>query len=331
MFRLCLNNAIETYIYTKNIFIHPPRKSADGFKYALLAKPRVGRGSGGTMKFTFNLNKKEFSMKKAKMLSLTASLVLAITFTFSCSGDDGNESGNGGGSSSSGGGGDGNSITYGNDTYPIVVIGTQTWLAKNLNYAVTGSKCYGEGGEVYIGEDENYNPIRITLSPAEVQANCVKYGRLYDWSTAMGLPSSCNENSCSSQIQPKHKGICLSGWHIPSDDDWNLLMTTVGGDDIAGTKLKAKSGWSNTKTGSSGNGTDEFGFSALPGGIGHLGDKDGDFSNVGVTGYWHSTSEDGDAYAYAYRWRMSYNNEDTKRSDKPSEKSDLFSVRCVKD
>ena len=45
------------------------------------------------------------------------------------------------------------------------------------------------------------------------------YGRLYDWSTAMDLPSSCNESSCSGQIQSKHRGICPSGWHIPSDDN----------------------------------------------------------------------------------------------------------------
>jgi uncharacterized protein (TIGR02145 family) len=268
--------------------------------------------------------------KTVSKFALTAGIVLAMAFTFSCSSDEPDDNNPGGG-----GGYTGpyeTPITINGQTYKTVKIGTQIWMAENLNYAVAGSKCYGEGGEVYDYFDEENNiSITKTLSETEVQANCVKYGRLYDWSTAMALPSSCNENSCSSQIQPKHKGICPSGWHIPSDDDWNLLMTTVGGDDIAGTKLKAKSGWSNTKTGSSGNGTDEFGFSALPGGIGNLGDKDGDFNNVGVTGYWHSTSEDGEAYAYAYRWRMSYNNEDTKRSDKPSKKSDLLSVRCVKD
>jgi uncharacterized protein (TIGR02145 family) len=228
--------------------------------------------------------------------------------------------GQGGGSSSSGGGGNGNSITYGNDTYPIVVIGTQTWLAKNLNYAVAGSKCFGEGGEVYIGYDEeNDIPITKTLSETEVQANCVKYGRLYDWATAMGLPSSCNENSCSSQIQTKHKGICPSGWHIPSDDDWNLLMTVVGGNDIAGKKLKATSGWYND-----GNGMDEFGFSALPGSIGY---SDGSFDYVGYYGLWWSTREYDSNYAYS--WYMAYDSEDTDGGD--FSKSRLISVRCIKD
>jgi uncharacterized protein (TIGR02145 family) len=271
-------------------------------------------------------------MNKLKIISLTASIVLAAIFTFSCSGDDGGEDGGSssstegggqvGGSWSSGGGGNGNSITYGNDTYPIVVIGTQTWLAKNLNYAVEGSKCYGEGGEVVIGEDENYNPITKTLSPAEVQVYCVKYGRLYDWATAMGLPSSCNENSCSSQIQPKHKGICPSGWHIPSDNDWDILMNYVGGYETAGAKLKAMSDWNEN-----GNGTDQYGFSALPGGSGYSDDIVGAY--LGIAGRWWSTNEDKDDSYYAYNRRMDYDSEIVFWNDK--HKSDLYSVRCVKD
>jgi len=258
------------------------------------------------MRFTFNLNKKEFSMRKIKMFSLTAGLVLAMTFTFSCSGDDGGEDGGsssstegggqGGGSSSSGGGGDGNSITYGNDTYPIVVIGTQTWLAKNLNYAVEGSKCYDND-----------------------PANCVKYGRLYDWATAMALPSSCNENSCSSQIQTKHKGICPSGWHLPSYDDWYILIDYVGGYETAGTKLKATNDWNGN-----GNGMDEFEFSALPGGYGY---SDGLFADVDEEGRWWIAGEDINGSAYilymVYDGELAYWHS--------YKKSNLLSVRCVKD
>ena len=250
-------------------------------------------------------------MMKTYRFFCSAGIVLAMAFTLSCSDSGGGEDESGG--------------DKGNDVknYKTKVIGTQTWMAENLNYAVKGSKCYGEGGKVLIGWDEDNNPITKTLLPAEVQANCVKYGRLYDWSTAMDLPSSCNESSCSGQIQSKHRGICPSGWHIPSDDDWDILMNHVGGYETAGTKLKATSGWNEN-----GNGTDEFGFSALPGGGGNSG---GNFGYVGDGGNWWSASEDeGERGSYyAYRQVMYYYRSivdwDSNR------KSDLLSVRCLQD
>jgi len=247
-------------------------------------------------------------MNKAKMFSLTAGLVLAITFTLSCSSDD-----DGGGSSS---GDKGNNIK----NYKTVVIGTQTWMAENLNYAVAGSKCFGEGGEVIIDQDEDGNFITKTLSNAEVQANCEKYGRLYDWSTAMALDPSCNSNSCSSQIQQPHQGICPSGWHIPNNDDWEILMDYVGGSGTAGTKLKARSGWNEN-----GNGTDDYGFSALPGGNGLPG---GSFWGVGNYGTWCSASEYNDGLAYS---RFMFDNSDEFTNLDEGDKPYLESVRCLKD
>ena len=205
----------------------------------------------------------------------------------------------GGGSSSSGGGGNvvhGEPVNYGGETYPTVVIGTQTWFAKNLNYNVEGSKCYDND-----------------------PANCTKYGRLYDWSTAMGFSSNCNSSTCSGQIQPKHRGICPTGWHIPSHADWDALMTAVGGENTAGTKLKAPSGWSN-----GGDGTDNYGFSALPGGHGN---SDGSFRYVGIAGGWWSASELNSDVAYDRR--MGYDRSYVDRGN--SYKSALFSVRCLQD
>ena len=198
-------------------------------------------------------------MKKAKMLSLTASLVLAITFTLSCSSDDGDE-----------GGGGGSSCT----NFKTKQIGTQTWMAENLNCNVEGSKCYDDD-----------------------PANCKKYGRLYNWATA--------------------KTACPSGWHLPTNDEWAELVSFVGSN--SGTKLKAKSGWSNN-----GNGTDDYGFSALPGGYGL---SDGSFGTVGNSGYWWSASENSSNNAY-YRY-MDYNGDYADwRYDK---KSGLLSVRCLQD
>jgi uncharacterized protein (TIGR02145 family) len=85
--------------------------------------------------------------------------------------------------------------------------------------------------------------------------------------------------------------VCPSGWHLPSNAEWDILVNYAGGSSTAGRKLKAASGWSNN-----GNGTDEYGFSALPGGNG---DSYGNFSNVGYDGLWWSATEDDASYAYS--------------------------------
>ena len=193
------------------------------------------------------------------------------------------------------------SVTCGGQTYKTVVIGTQTWFAENLNYAVEGSKCNGN------------NP-----------ANCDTYGSLYDWATAMNLPSSCNSGTCSGYIQSKHQGICPSGWHIPSDAEWNTLTNYVGFS-TAGAKLKATSGWNWNSMGIvSGNGTDEYGFSALPGGGGGSG---GSFSGVGDVGNWWSAYEYNSSYAY--NRIMNYITSNVFQSGEV--KSTLYSVRCLQD
>ncbi|GBU23572.1 hypothetical protein R83H12_00188 [Fibrobacteria bacterium R8-3-H12] len=177
----------------------------------------------------------------------------------------------------------------GGNIYKFVTIGTgataQTWMAENLNYNVEGSKCYGESGLVWT-EDEK----TIVLSTAEVQANCAKYGRLYNWSTAMAN--------------------CPSGWHLPSYAEWDALIISVEPDCLnnaqcrlgAGTKLKAASNWepfSGIPTG-----TDTFGFAALPGGIGD--NSENEFYNVGEYGAWWSATPNGSSNAYM---RIMYHDE----------------------
>jgi len=270
-----------------------------------------------------------------KKLVLAATLGLALALTFSCSSSDDNGGGGGGGS-----GGDvlysssyyddddyddysssssviksissssvevgcpnavigDNTVSCGGQTYRTVKIENQTWMAENLNYDVVGSVCYDND-----------------------PANCDKYGRLYKWATAMALPDSCNGIKCTSIIGTKHKGICPSGWHIPSDDDWATLANFVGAS-TAGTKLKATSGWNNYN-GKSGNGQDTYGFAALPGGFGN---SDGSFANAGGHGLWWSASEDNSDSAY-YRV-MSYSYEGVYYFN--YDKDLLFSVRCVQD
>ena len=184
----------------------------------------------------------------------------------------------------------GTPVTYEGETYNTVVIGTQTWMARNLNYEASGSKCN----------------------------NCDTYGRHYDWATAMNLPSSCNSSTCASQIGTPHRGICPSGWHIPSDAEWTTLTTFVGSS--SGTKLKA-----NSPLWNSGKGTDDFGFAALPGGHGSSG---GSSYDVGDFGYWWSASEN---YANNAYYRSMYYYGGSVGRNYYNKSNYLFSVRCLQD
>jgi len=250
---------------------------------------------------------KQFPLKS----TLTAALTLALTLTFSCSGGDDPDGDTTGGNPGTGGTNAnvvyGADVPYQGETYKTVKIGSQTWMARNLNYdpGTGNSSCYDNSS-----------------------VNCTKYGRLYDWSTAMDLPSKCNSTLSTSDADctirtPNHRGICPSGWHIPSDAEWDALMTAVGGEETAGTKLKATTGW-NSYSGVPA-GTDTYGFAALPGGYGL---SDGNFSRVGDDGYWWSATED-DA-KFAYNRYMYYIKEGVFRYDF-NKSYYLFSVRCLQD
>jgi uncharacterized protein (TIGR02145 family) len=256
--------------------------------------------------FTHKQWRYTMSIKLIK-IAFTAVLGIAIIFTISCSGGD-EGGGSGGGENVQGGCPNAaignNTVTCGGKTYKTVKIGTQTWMAENLNYAVSGSVCY------------DYQ-----------ESNCDEYGRLYDWSTAMALPSSCNSSSCVSQIGAKHKGICPSGWHLPSDVEWTTLENFVGED--AGIKLKTTSGWKiNNGTDHSCDGTDNYGFSALPGGDSFLlFDSSFTFDFVGENGDWWSATE---YNAYDAYCRDIYYYSELLHGYYYS-KTHLYSVRCVKD
>jgi len=135
----------------------------------------------------------------------------------------------------------------------------------------------------------------------------------------MGFPSDCNENTCSNQIQSPHRGICPEGWHIPSKAEWDVLTAYIGGSGTEGKKLKTTGGW---KRG--GNGTDDYGFSALPGGYGNSGNN---FDDVGDIGYWWSAGEYNSTYAWSRQ--MDYDRESADWYG--YEKSYMHPVRCVKD
>jgi uncharacterized protein (TIGR02145 family)/uncharacterized repeat protein (TIGR02543 family) len=163
-------------------------------------------------------------------------------------------------------------------SYRTVRIGDLTWMAENLNYA----------GHI----------LGISACYGNNASNCERYGRLYDWDAAMGA--------------------CPAGWRLPTDADWNDLVTTAGGANVAGGRLKSRGGWSST-----GNGTDEFGFSALPGGTGWS----SGFRPVGSWGYWWSASECGTSCVW---YQLMFDGTSGVGRD-AGNKADLFSVRCVQD
>ena len=169
-------------------------------------------------------------------------------------------------------------ISYGEMTdsrdgqvYKTVQIGEQVWMAENLNYD------YNEG----TAESYCYN------NSAD---SCAKYGRLYLWSAAMDSAAvfgdagkGCGFSwTCAADSLTVVRGVCPAGWHLPSRAEFETLIAAVGGTYVAETVLKSTSGWTDD-----GNGTDSYGFSALPAGIRSSG---GAFSYAGnYAVFWGAT------------------------------------------
>lgn len=199
--------------------------------------------------------------------------------------------------------------------YKTVKIGDQWWMAENLNYETANSNCYKDSASY-----------------------CEKYGRLYTWAAAMDSAGTwgVNGKDCgygwpcwSADIV---RGVCPEGWHLPSQTEWNTLFTAVGGSSIAlggsltdvGLVLKSRSGWNDSGYDTGGNGTDDFGFSAIP--AGYRGNNGIYYYEGNYANFWSST-EDGSInvyYVYLYYFDdyayLLYN-----------KKNYGYSVRCLKD
>ena len=153
-------------------------------------------------------------------------------------------------------------------TYKTVKIGTQTWMTENLNYEIENSFCFGRS-----------------------EGPCSGYGRLYYWSMAMD-----------------NAGICPSGWHLPSKEEFEELISTAGGSSIAGKTLKSTNDWSEAA------GIDAYGFNAYP--MGGMSDYES---------YWSST-ETGDDGVY-----ILYFGYDDVANLIDGSKTDGLSIRCLMD
>ena len=201
-------------------------------------------------------------------------------------------------------------------TYKVVSIGNEVWMAENLNYE------YKEG--------------ELSVCHKEGSVDCQKYGRLYTWKGAMGLDDNYRKDTIGVYQYP-HQGICPEGWHIPSVDEFKKLFDAIGGYTadangiyISGAALRSVDGW-----GKDGDGTDLLGFSALPAGITSFDMVNDEIFRVygSETGFWSDLGDDHDiTYPYAFYLSL--------RLYKLDGKQDFFhdgyinwlmSVRCVKD
>ena len=208
-----------------------------------------------------------------------------------------------------------------NQTYRIVTIGSQTWMAENLKYLPsvvrprTGSKTTPH---YYVYRYDGTN-----VTDAKATANYNTYGVLYNWPAAMNGAASSTTNPSGVQ------GVCPDGWHLPSDAEWTELTDYLGGTIDAGGKLKAtgtiEAGtglWYDLNTGA----TNETGFTALPGGGRNY---TGSFYNIGGRGYWWSATEykynSSDAWLRSTGYSRSYVDSDDLSKELG------FSVRCVRD
>jgi uncharacterized protein (TIGR02145 family) len=206
-------------------------------------------------------------------------------------------------------------VVYEGQIYNTIQVFSQCWLKENLNVGtmINGTIEQSDNGTI---EKYCYN---------NESDSCTKYGGLYQWDEMMQYT-----------ILQGVQGICPPGWHLTTDEEWKVLEGAADSQygigapewDIgwdyrgldAGTNLKATSGWNY-----GGNGTDMFGFSGRPGGV--RGGDDGHFGNVGSYGFWWTSTEDDDYYAWSRGLSCDY-----PGVYRYSFYKDFgFSVRCLRD
>lgn len=192
------------------------------------------------------------------------------------------------------------------NVYTIVTIGTQTWMAENLK-----TTKYNDGTSIPLVTSST------TWATLSTPAYCwlfnnettykVPYGALYNWYTA-------NTGK-----------LCPSGWHIPSNTEWTTLQDYLGGQSVAGGKLKetGTTHWNSPNTSA----TNEVYFTALPGG--GRGGEAGEFITTGNYGYWWTANGHSVDPLFAWGFILAYNSAAVTRADYYYKRNG-FSVRCLK-
>lgn len=189
------------------------------------------------------------------------------------------------------------------NVYNMVTIGTQIWMASNLK-----TTKYNDGTPIPLVTDNtawsNLETPGYCWYNNDAAANKNTYGALYNWYTV-------NTGK-----------LCPTGWHMPSDAEWTVLTSYLGGESVAGGKLKetGTSHWLSPNAYA----TNTTGFTALPGGYRY---RLGEFLYIGFNGFWWSSSEYDTNYVW-YRF-MRYYSSDASRDVFYRENG--FSVRCLRD
>ena len=193
--------------------------------------------------------------------------------------------------------------------YKTVKIGSQTWMAENLNYE-TEKEILSFPGDIFGGKEFYFETFTSSCYDDRF-SNCTRYGRLYKW--------------------PDVLNACPAGWHLPSHAEWNTLFATVGGKDSAGKVLKSVDGWLG-----GGNGSDSYGFSAIPVGYRGYADFSEFFGEVADENlyinegrdalFWSSTELDSNNAYVVYMFYYK-----SKAEIVPDYKRLGLSIRCVED
>lgn len=191
------------------------------------------------------------------------------------------------------------------ETEKTVKIGQQIWMVENLNVTVFKNGDPIHEAQTYAMWEEFTAQHKPAWCYYEMDStNSGTIGKLYNW-------YAVND----------YRGIAPDGWHVPSDDEWQTLIDYLGGDNLAGGKLKESdtSSWKSPNSGA----TNESRFSALPGGYRY---HDG-FYYKGYTAFFFSSTEHSTCTAWTRL--LNFNNSEVYRYF--GNKWDGYSVRCIKD
>ena len=241
-------------------------------------------------------------MKRTKLFLLLIVFFSAVTLA-ACGGGDGG-GGDGGGPS---GGGGGTTVTdIDGNVYNTVTIGTKVWLKENLKVTkYRNGESIGTTTPATLDISSETAPKYQWAYGGEEDIAAV-YGRLYTWYAATDS-----------------RGICPTGWHLPTDAEWTMLTDYLGGAAVAGGKMKeaGEAHWITPNTGAD----NSSGFTALPGGYRYF---DGTFDYGGYGGYWWSATTELSATNAWIRF-LSYSSTSAHRPN--GNKNYGNSMRCVRD
>ena len=193
-----------------------------------------------------------------------------------------------------------------------VTIGTQVWATVNLDVTT-----YRDGTTIPQVTDPTQWSNLTTGAWCYYNNNSssgTTYGKLYNWYAVAGIHDA-DPNTPNKVLAP-------TGWHLPTDAEWTTLTNTLGGTTVAGGKLKATgtSLWDTPNT----DATNSSGFSGLPGGSCN---SSGTFGNIGIAGYWWSSSQGN--ISSAWLRYLAWNFGDAVSFN--GNKRHGFSVRCLRD